>query len=79
MRIDQLQPPLTAGAPLEIPPPLRDSVLRHQTHLLALIDSLRAAGLDELTVDASIRVLVESYAEDLASAIHAMMKDQLHA
>lgn len=75
MRIDQLQPTPTSAQPLEIPAELLDSVDRHQVHLAALISSLRLAGLDEATVDASIRTLIDSYAEELTVAIHAMMKD----
>ena len=79
MRIDQLDHTPTSAQPLEIPPELLSSVLRHQTHLSTLIASLRAAGLEEKVVDASIRTLVDSYAEDLTVAIHAMMKDPHHA
>ena len=78
MRIDQLQPRPTSAAPLEIPPPLLESVLRHQSHLSALVTSLRAAGLGEDVVDASVRTLVDSYADDLTIAIRAMMKESHH-
>lgn len=78
MRIDQLQPTPSSAEPLEIPAGLLESVRRHQAHLSALIVSLRAAGLDEAMVDASIRTLVDSYADDLTVAIHAMMKDPEH-
>ena len=75
MRIDQLQPTPSTAEPLEIPAELLASVHRHQTHLAALIVSLRAAGVDEEMVDASIRTLVDSYANDLTVAIRAMMKE----
>lgn len=78
VRIDQLTPAPTAAPPLEIPPQLLDSVHRHQTHLSALIGSLRAAGLSEAMVDVSIRTLVDSYAEDLTIAIRAMMQEPRH-
>ena len=78
MRIDQLQPPPTSAPSLEIPPQLLESVLRHQSHLSALITSLRAAGLGEDVVDASVRTLVDSYADDLTVAIRAMMKEPHH-
>ncbi|GGE97272.1 hypothetical protein [Sphingomonas prati] len=74
MRIDQLQPTPTSAEPLEIPSQLLDSVYRHQAHLLELVASFRAAGLDEEMVDASVRTLVDSYAKDLTAAIHAMME-----
>ncbi|MEG3122353.1 hypothetical protein [Sphingomonas sp. GB1N7] len=78
MRIDQLQPTPTSAQPLEIPPQLLDSVLRHQSHLSSLVDSLRAAGLGEDVVAASVRTLVDSYADDLTVAIRAMMKEEHH-
>ena len=78
MRIDQLQPTPSVAEPLEIPAELLASVQRHQTHLAELIVSLRAAGLDEDVVDASIRTLVDSYADDLTVAIRAMMKAPDH-
>lgn len=78
MRIDQLQPLPSAAESLEIPPELMDSVHRHQAHLSALIASLRAAGLDEDVVDASVRALVDSYADDLTVAIRSMMREPRH-
>jgi hypothetical protein len=75
VRIDQLHPASTAAQPLEIPAELLDSVRRHQTHLAALIASLRAAGLEEAMVDASVRALIDSYADELTAAIRAMMKE----
>lgn len=78
MRIDQLHPTPTAAEPLEIPAELLDSVVRHQAHLAALIASLRAAGLQEDMVEASVRTLVDSYADELTVAIRGMMKDQHH-
>jgi hypothetical protein len=75
VRIDQLHPAPTAAQPLEIPAELLDSVRRHQTHLAALIASLRAAGLEEAMVDASVRALIDSYADELTAAIRAMMKE----
>jgi hypothetical protein len=75
VRIDQLSPAPSAAEPLEIPAELRDSVLRHQAHLVALIASLRAAGLEEAMIDASVRTLVDSYAAELTVAIRAMMKE----
>lgn len=75
MRVDQLHPDL-AAEPLDIPAELMDSVHRHQTHLAALIASLRAAGLQEVAIDASVRALVDSYAGELSAAIHNMMKAQ---
>lgn len=78
MRIDQLHPTPTAAQALEIPAELLDSVHRHQTHLAALVVSFRAAGLKEEMVDASVRSLVDSYANELTIAIRAMMKKPHH-
>lgn len=75
MRIDQLEPTSSSEDPFEIPSELLESVRRHQSHLSALIVSLRAAGLDDDVVDASVRTLVDSYADDLTVAIRTMMKE----
>jgi hypothetical protein len=78
LRIDQLRPAPTAAEPLEIPPELLDSVVRHQAHLAALIASLRDAGLREDMVESSVRTLIDSYADELTLAIRQMMKDPYH-
>ena len=78
MRINELHPTPTRAEPLEIPAELLDSVVRHQTHLAALISSLRDAGLDEQTVETSVRTLVDSYADELTVAIRGMMKGAHH-
>lgn len=78
MRIDQLSPTPSAAEPLEIPAELLGSVSRHQAHLAALIASLQAAGLQEDMIEASVRTLVDSYADELTAAIRAMAKDQRH-
>ncbi|HEX8445954.1 MAG TPA: hypothetical protein VF649_05000 [Sphingomonas sp.] len=78
MRIDQLLPTPTAAEPLEIPAELLNSVNRHQAHLAALIASLQAAGLQEDMIDASVRTLVDSYADELTTAIRTVLKDQHH-
>lgn len=74
MRINDLNPTPTAAEPLDIPAALLDSVKRHQVHLASLIASLRAAGLHEDMVDASVRTLVDSYAEELTVAIRGLME-----
>lgn len=74
MRIDELEPTPTNAVPLEIPAALLESVRRHQAHLATLVSSLRAAGVDEATVEASIRGLVDSYADELTRAVREMMK-----
>ena len=76
MRIDQLQPRPSAAEPLEIPAELLSSVMRHQAHLAQLIASLQAAGLQDDKIESSVRVLVDSYASELTSAIRGMAKGQ---
>jgi hypothetical protein len=78
VRIDQLRPIPTAAAPLEIPAELLHSVSRHQAHLAALIASLQAAGLQDDMIETSVRTLVDSYADELTTAIRAMAKDPRH-
>ncbi|USU07612.1 hypothetical protein NF700_10895 [Sphingomonadaceae bacterium OTU29MARTA1] len=79
MRIDQLTPTPTDAAPIEIPAELLDSVSRQQTHLARLVESLRAAGLQEAMIDTSVRSLVDSYAAELTAAIRTMSKAPDHA
>jgi hypothetical protein len=78
MRIDQLHPAPTMAQPLEIPVELLASVKRHQGHLAALIASMRAAGMEGDAIDASVRVLVDSYADELTAAIRRMMQEERH-
>jgi len=75
VRIDQLQPRPSAAEPLEIPAELLSSVTRHQAHLAQLITSLQAAGLQDDMIESSVRVLVDSYADELTAAIRGMAKD----
>ena len=76
MRVDQLQPAPSVAEPLEIPAELLGSVRRHQANLTALIASLRSAGLQDDIIETSVRTLVDSYADELTTAIRAMAKDR---
>ncbi|UUL81823.1 hypothetical protein [Sphingomonas qomolangmaensis] len=78
MRIDQLHPTPTDAEPLEIPSELLESVQRHQAHLAALIASMQAAGVQDDTIETSVRTLVDSYADELTVAIREMMKVDRH-
>lgn len=78
MRIDQLDPTPTAAEPLEIPSDLLDSVQRHQAHLSALVTSMRVAGVEDTMIEASVRALVDSYADELTVAIRSMMQREHH-
>jgi phosphoserine phosphatase len=65
-------PPLPDEA--ELPPELAASVKRHHQHLAALVTSLRAAGVDEDVVTASVTELVESYGRELTAAMQAVVR-----
>lgn len=56
-----------------IPPELRASVQRHEQHLAQLVGTLGAAGVDAAMIDASVRLLVDSYREELTAAIRNMV------
>ncbi|PSJ36252.1 hypothetical protein [Allosphingosinicella deserti] len=60
----------------QIPPELQQSVERHQRHLAALVGSLRAAGVGEEMIEASVHQLLDSYRNELTDAMRAMVKDQ---
>ncbi len=72
MRIDQLNPTPSTVVTLEIPAELMHSVARHQTELAKLVVNLQAAGLPDDLIEASVRTLVDSYANELTSAILTM-------
>jgi hypothetical protein len=63
----------------ELPPELQASVRRHQQHLAALVASLRAAGVDEGTIKASVRQLVDSYGVELTAAVQAFVRGNSNA
>jgi hypothetical protein len=58
-----------AAAGLQIPPALQPGIDRHRTHLAALAASLRAAGLAEAQIEASISTLVASYRAELVRVL----------
>jgi len=62
----------------DLPRELLGSVQRHRQHLTALVGSLRAAGLPEELIDASVRQLVDSYGVELSAALRALRKDLAH-
>lgn len=61
--------PEEAGLPTE----LQASVRRHYKHLTALVESLRAAGVDEAIVASSVQQLLESYGVELTAAMKALV------
>jgi hypothetical protein len=62
----------------KLPPELQASIERHRQHLAALVASLRAAGLPEGMIDASVRQLVDSYGVELSAALRKLRKDMPH-
>lgn len=76
VRIDQLNPSPTFASAVDIPAELMDSVIRHQAHLAELIVTLRNAGVSEEVVEASVRTLVDSYADELTIAIRGLMRER---
>jgi hypothetical protein len=62
-----------------IPPELKDSVQRHQRHLAALVESLRAAGVGEDVIEVSVAQLLDSYRDELTIAMRAMVSGKARA
>lgn len=64
----------TSGDPsaMQIPPELQASVARHQENLLRLMESLRAAGMEEAQIEAALTTLIDSYKHELLEAIRAL-------
>ena len=59
-----------------VPPELQESVQRHQRHLAALVESLRAAGLGDEVIEESVGQLLESYRQELTAAMRALMLEK---
>lgn len=69
---------LVAPREHELPPQLHASLQRHRQHLATLVASLRAAGLAEALIDASVRTLVDSYEAELSAALRALREEEIH-
>lgn len=78
MLVSEADPAGRAPDRSSLPPELQASVWRHQEHLRALVVSLRAAGVDESVVEASVKQLVSSYALELTAALQALVCGQGH-
>jgi hypothetical protein len=55
-----------------IPPVLQASVERHQANLVGLLNSFRAAGLEEAQIEAAVTVVIDSYKHELLEAIRTL-------
>jgi hypothetical protein len=54
---------------LEIPPFFEESLLRHRSHLVELVRTMKVAGVREEAIEESVSVLVAMYKEELMVAI----------
>ena len=59
---------------LDIPDALQESLARHRENLAKLIMSLRSVGLDDLQVEASVSVMVDSYKQELLRTIKVIVR-----
>ena len=66
-----MTPGPVAGPPL--PHVLRANTARHEENLARLAETLRSAGLDEPTVQGSLRTVTASYAEELQSTMRSII------
>jgi hypothetical protein len=57
---------------ISVPESLRPSLERHQANLVRLVESLRAAGMDEAKIEAAVTTLIDSYKTELLAAIKAL-------
>jgi hypothetical protein len=62
-------------AGLSVPVSLRANVDRHRANLLALVDSLGSAGVDEATIEKSIVDIVASYQAELIRNMKSLYRD----
>jgi hypothetical protein len=62
---------------VQIPDKLREVATRHQQHVAQLIESFRAAGLDDQVIERSVDQLIASYRAELMEAVRAL-KGHLH-
>lgn len=63
------------NATTPVPPWLRENLERHRVNLARLISSLRKAGVDDATIEASVNVVVESHRLELMGALKALAAD----
>jgi hypothetical protein len=57
-----------------MPAPLQASIDRHRAHLAQLVTALRAAGVAETQVEASVNTLMATYRAELMLALKSWMK-----
>jgi hypothetical protein len=56
------------GTADDLPPMLQQSLARHRENLSSMVAALRAAGLDEASIEQHLEVLIDSYRGELAAA-----------
>ena len=64
---------------ISVPQELQASVERHQRHLAALVESLRAAGVGEEVIEASVGQLLNSYRDELTAAMRSLILEKSRA
>ena len=62
------------AAGLSVPPALQAGIDRHRTHLAQLVITLRAAGVPEAQVAASVATLSASYRTELIQVLKSLSK-----
>lgn len=61
---------------LQIPPRLQSISDNHITRLLALVDNMRLAGVDEKIVRHSVRTLVAAYEAELVDVVTSLTRGE---
>ncbi|MBQ2263601.1 MAG: hypothetical protein II336_19840 [Loktanella sp.] len=59
-----------------VPPTLQTLTERHLEKVLNLVETMRAAGVDESIVRHSIREIIESYEQELVKVVAQMAEDR---
>ena len=53
----------------DLPPALQQSLTRHRDNLASMVVALRAAGVDEASIESHLSVLMDSYRAELSTAL----------
>lgn len=71
---EKLSDPFTG---LSVPSSLQANVDRHRANLLALVDSLGRAGIDEAMIEKSVVAMVASYQAELIRNMKSLYRDAI--